>query len=103
MRAAGWRVSADARAIRGRVLQALVVIMRDADEHANVRALIEIEHQACVFDGLIRRFEQQALLRINVRCLTRRDAEELWIKLINAFDEATAFSDGLADDTGSAS
>ena len=89
---------ADAGTIRRGMLQALIVIVRDADENTDVRAFVEVQHEARILNGFVGCFEQQALLWIYVRRLTRRDAEELGIKLINTINEAPALGDGLADD-----
>ena len=75
-----------------RALDDLVVVVRNADEHPEVGALFEIEHQARVFDRLPRRLEQQPVLRIDVGRFARRDAEKLRIELVDAIDEAAALA-----------
>ena len=84
----------------GRALDDLVVVVRNADEHADVGALFEIEHEPGVFDRLPRRLEEQPLLRIDVGRFARRDAEKLRIELVDAIDEAAALGDRLPDDAG---
>ena len=87
-----WR---NALGVPGRALDHLVVVVRNANEHAEVGAFFKIEHQARVFDRLPRRLEEQPVLRIDVGRFARRDAEKLRIELVDAIDEAAAPRDGL--------
>src|SRR5208283_838403 len=43
-----------------------------------------------IFDGLPRLFEEETLLRVHHRRLTRRDAEEEWIKALHIIQETPA-------------
>ena len=79
-----------------RALDDLVVVVRDADKHADVGALFEIEHQARVFDRLPGRLQQQPVLRVHVGRFARRDAEKLRIELVDAVHESAAPRDRLA-------
>ena len=79
-----------------RALDHLIVVVRNADEHADVGAFFEIEHHARVLDRLPRRLQQQPLLRIDVGRLARRNAEKLRIELVDAIDETAALGDGFA-------
>ena len=88
----------DAEVIPARALDALVVVVRNADEHPEVGAFLEIEHEPGVFDRLPRRLEQQPVLRIDVGRFARRDAEELRIELVDPVDEPAALGDRLAGD-----
>src|SRR4029434_3559367 len=87
-----WR---NALGVPRRALDHLVVVVRNANEHAEVGALFKIEHQAGVFDRLPRRLEEQPVLRINVGRFARRNTEKLRIELVDAIDEAAAPRDGL--------
>jgi hypothetical protein len=40
--------------------------VRNTNKHAEVGALLEIEHQARVFNGLPSRLEEQPVLRIDI-------------------------------------
>src|SRR5271165_1383784 len=42
-----------------------------------------------IFDGLPRLFEEETLLRVHHRRLTRRDAEEEWIKALHIIQETS--------------
>src|SRR5688572_18754880 len=91
-----WR---NALGVPGRALNHLVVVVRNANEHAEVRAFFKIEHQACVFDRLPRGLEEQPVLRIDIGRFARRDAEKLRIELVDAIDEASAPRDGFSDNS----
>src|SRR5256885_7736146 len=71
-----------------RALHALIVIVRDANKDADVAAFLEVEDDAGVFDRLPRRLQQQAMLRIDIRSFAWRDAEKLWIELVDLIQEA---------------
>src|SRR5688572_31156508 len=77
-------------------LDHLVVVVRNANEHPEVRAFFKIEHQARVFDRLPRRLEEQPMLRIDIGRLARRDAEKLRIELVDRVKKPSALNDGLA-------
>ena len=83
MRAPGRRVRADAEVIEGVALDSLIIVMRNADENAEIGAALEIEHEARVLDRFPRRLEQKSVLRIDIRRFTRRDTEKLRIELID--------------------
>ena len=94
---------ADAGVIPRRALDHLIVVVRNADEHAEVGALLEIEHHARVFDRLPCGLEQQPVLRIDIGRFPRRDAEKLRIELVDPVDESAALGDRFAGKPGSAS
>ena len=77
----------------GGALDHLVVVVRNANEHAEVGAFFKIEHQSGVLDRLPCRLEEQPMLRIDVGRFARRDAEKLRIKLVDAIEEAAALGD----------
>ncbi len=54
-----------------RALDHLVIIVRNADEHADVGAVFKIENQTCVFDRLPGRLKKETLLGIDVGRLAR--------------------------------
>ena len=56
MGAASGRVRADPGAVRCGVLEALIVVVRDTHEDADVRAIFKIQDQAGVLDGFPRGF-----------------------------------------------
>ena len=100
MGAAGWRVRADAFAIRAAALDVLIVIMGNAHEHADVSAFFKVQHLPRILDGFPRRLQQEPLLWIDVRSLAGRNPEELRIELIDLIEESTTLGDGLAGQAG---
>ena len=90
---AGGGVGADAGVLPWGALDALVIIVRDADEDADIGALFKIEHKAGVLHGLPRGFQQKPVLRVDVGSFARRNAEELGIELIDGIEKAAAFRD----------
>src|SRR5678816_2944031 len=77
-------------------LDALVIVVRNADKHRDVAPLFKIEHEPGVLDRLPRGFQHQPVLRIDKRRLARRDAKELRIKLIDLIEESATFRIGLS-------
>ena len=69
--------------------------MRNANEHTQLGAFLEIENDARVFDRLPCGLEEQPMLRIDVRRFARGYAKKVPIKLLDAIDEAAAPRDGL--------
>src|SRR5581483_3652672 len=51
---------------------------------------------ACMLDGLPRRFEQQPLLRIDIGRFAWRDAEAFWLELIDLVEQPGPLGGGLA-------
>ncbi len=100
VRASGGRMRADRGAVGRATLDVLVVVVREADEHADVRAALEIEHHTRVLDRLPRRLQQQPLLRVDVRRLARRNPEKLRVELVHPLDEPAAPGDALARQAG---
>ena len=84
------------RMLPGRALDPLVVVVRNADENADVGPVLEIEHHARVFDRLPSRLQKQPVLRIHVGRFARRDAEKLRIELVDAVQKSAALGDGFA-------
>src|SRR5260221_14764889 len=76
----------------------MVVIVRNADEDADVGALLKIEHKSRILNRFPRRLEQQAMLRVDIGRFPRRDAEKLRIELIDAVNKTAAPGNRLADD-----
>ncbi len=83
-----------------RPLDALIVVVRDADKHAEISPFLEIEHDPGVFDRFPRGLQEQPLLRVHVGRLARRDAEELRVKLVDLLQKAAALGEGFARDAG---
>ena len=83
VRTARRRVGADARAVRAATLNVLVVVVRHSHEHPDVRALFQIQNNARVLHGFPRRFQEQALLWVDVGGLAWGDSEKLRIKLVD--------------------
>ena len=100
VRGPGGRMRRNTLRVPRRALDHLVVVVRNANEHAEVCALFKIEDQARVLDCLPRRLQEQAMLRIHIGSLARGNAEELRIKLVDPIDEATTLRDGLASQAG---
>ena len=96
VRMAGRRMRADARAVATTALDSLVVVVRDADENADIRPLAQIKHEPGVFHRLPGRLEEKTLLRIDVGGFAGRDAEKLRIELVETVDEAAALGDRFA-------
>ena len=70
------------RSVRA-ALDVLIVVVGNADEHADVGAAFQIQNQPGVLDRLPRGFQQQSLLRIDVRRLARRNSEKLRVELVD--------------------
>src|SRR5687768_8250033 len=85
--------------VPGSALDHLIVIVRNANKHPDVRAFFKIEHETRVFDRLPRRLEEQPVLGIDIGRFAWGDAEKLGIELVDAIDEAAAPGDGLADNS----
>src|SRR3954465_3943157 len=98
MRATRGSMRRDAEMVESGALDPLIVVMRNADEDADVAALLQIENNACVFDGLPCGLQQQPMLRIDVRRFPGRDAEELGIELVDLIQESGAFGESLSGD-----
>jgi hypothetical protein len=73
-----------------RKLYVLVVVDEDADEYARAAKRRVFPPFARVLHGLVSGFEEQALLRIDVRRFARRDPEEGRVELIDVVEEASA-------------
>src|SRR5262249_21874988 len=69
-------------------LNPLIVVVRDANKNANIASHLKIEHQSGVLDRFPCRLEKQPMLRIHIRCFTRRDSKKLWVKLVDLVQEA---------------
>ena len=79
-------------------MDVLIIVVGNANKNTHVGALFQIQNLACVFNGLPGSLEQKSLLRIDVRCLARRNSEELRIKLIEPRDESPSSRNGLTGD-----
>ena len=100
VRVAGRGVRADARAVAPAALNRLVVVVRDADENAYVRPVLQVEHQPGVFHRFPRRLKEKTLLRIDVGGLARGNAEKLRVELVDPADETAALGDRLSGQPG---
>ncbi|EDT05024.1 hypothetical protein BamIOP4010DRAFT_1489 [Burkholderia ambifaria IOP40-10] len=85
-RVAGCRIRID----RVHVVHIAVAVIhaRHADEHAAVASAHRRRTHAGVFERLPCEFEQQPLLRIHLRRLARRDAEEFGVEARDVVDDA---------------
>ena len=99
VRTPGWGVRADAGMIESVALNALVVVVRNSDKDREIGSALEIEHDTGVLDRLPRRFKKQPVLRVDIRSFPGRNAKELRIELIDAFNKAAAPDDRLAGQT----
>ena len=72
---------------------------RYADKHPEIGSALEIEHDACVLDRLPRRLKEKPVLRVDIRRFPWRNAKELRIELIDAFNKSAAPDDRLAGQT----
>ena len=88
-------VRADAGTIRGGVLNPLIVTVGEPDEHADIRALLQIQNQACILNRLPSCLQQEPVQRIHIGRFPQRDAEKLRIKLVNPSHKSPAPGDGL--------
>ena len=77
-------------------LDAAVVVVRDADEHAGIGAGQTVAHLAGVFERFPRDLEQHALLRVHSGSLARRDTKEVRVELVDVVDEAAEARDDFA-------
>ena len=100
MGATSRRMRTDAGMIERCALNSLIIVMRNADEDAEIGSALQIEHEPCILDSLPGRFEEEPLLRIDVGSFPRRNAEELRIELIDPFDESAALGDRFASQPG---
>ncbi|CAM3196892.1 Uncharacterised protein [Burkholderia gladioli] len=70
------------------VADLVVVAARHADEHAGLAAGQRAGRDAGMLQRLPGHFEHQALLRVDVRGLDRRDAEQLAVEAVDLVEEA---------------
>ena len=91
---------ADAVAVARASLDTLIVGVRNTGVDTDVRPALEIKDDAGILHCFPRRLEEQALLRIDVRRLARRDAEKLRIELVDAVNETSPLGDALAGKAG---
>src|SRR5687768_1050178 len=82
--------------IVSRGLDALIIVVGNANEDADLAPILKIEDHAGVLDRFPRRLEKQTLLRINIRRFAWRDPEELRIEQVDLFQKPTAFREGLS-------
>ena len=87
MRGAEERIRVDGLRVSHRA--SLVLAAADTHEHAGVRAHQRVGCDPRPFQGLPAGLEEQALLRIDAHCLTRRDPEETGVEPIDAVQEPT--------------
>ena len=85
---AGARVGVGTRV--GVELEQRVVAVTDADEDACACAAEPVGRVACVLQRLPCDFKQEPLLRVDLRRLARRDAEEVRVKAVHLFEKAAA-------------
>src|SRR4029453_17528072 len=85
VRTSGRSVRTDTEMIGRRALKSLIIVMRNADKPSEIGSFFEIEHESGVFDCFPCSFEQQSMLRIYVGGLTRRNPNNLRIKLRDSF------------------
>src|SRR5213075_2032341 len=78
--------------------QLAVVVRRDPDEHAGIRAGDGGGWDTGVLERLPRDLEEEPLLRVDVGRLPGRDAEEQRVELVDAIEEAAPPAVGLAGD-----
>ena len=86
----------DAKVVERRILDPLIIVVRDADENCHVASFFEIQDKSCVLNRLPCGFQEQAMLRIYVRRFSRRDTKKLGVKLIDLIQETTAFGESLS-------
>src|SRR5689334_17041034 len=96
MRAASRRVGCDTEVVESGALNPLVIVMRNANKNSNIVAFFKIEDYSGILNGFPRSFQEQAMLRVDVRRLARRDAKKLRVKLIDLFQESAAFGKSLS-------
>jgi len=89
-RVAGADVGFHPRQIAAARLQVQVIVARDADEDAGLRAEQAVDRLPRVLERLPAHLEQQPLLRVERRRFARGDAEEVGIEPIQAVEEAPA-------------
>ena len=85
---AGARVGVGTRA--GIELEQRVVAVTDADEDSCACTAELVGRVACVLQRLPGDFKQEPLLRVDLRRLARRDAEEVRGKAVHLFEKAAA-------------
>ena len=73
-----------------------VIDLRSTDEHPSGRTRQIRRRDSGVFHRVPSDLEQHALLRIHPRRFPRRDAEKLWIELIQIVDQARPFGHHFA-------
>jgi hypothetical protein len=76
--------------------QGFVIVVHQTDEDACVGGHQVLGQDASELEGLPGDFEEEALLGVDLDGLARRDAEEGWVKQINAVEEATGASEHLS-------
>ncbi len=80
----------------GGVQQLLVVAGRGADECVALRAVQHPVRVPCVLQRPPCLHEVQPLLRVHQACLAGRDAEEVWVELVDVRQHGAPFAVGLA-------
>ncbi|VBA41956.1 hypothetical protein LAUMK136_04308 [Mycobacterium attenuatum] len=78
------------------MLQAAVVVGRDADEHAGATAGEPLRHLPGVFQSLPSHFEKQALPGVHTARLVRRDAEKVSVEPVDLVQEPTTTGAAVA-------
>ena len=81
-------------------LDVRVVVACNSDEDAGIRARQQVRGLTAIFESLPYHFEEEALLRIHVTDLARRDAEEIGVELVDSFDETAPARVNLAQRGG---
>ena len=77
----------------------LIVIVRYAHKDAHVGAVFEVKNLPRIFKRLPCGRQKEPMLRVDIGCFTRRNAEELRIELIECFYETAMPRECLAGDT----
>src|SRR5438270_12688618 len=96
MRAARSGMRCDAVMVERGALKALIIVVRNTDEHADIASLFEVEDDARVLDCFPRCFEQQAMLPIDVGSFARGNAEKLQVELIDLVEEPAAYNESFS-------
>ena len=100
MSTAGRRVRRYAGVVEGGALNPLVIVMRDANENADITTFLKIEHQSGVLNCFPGSLEKQPMLRIHIRRFPGRNAEKLRVKLVDLVEETAPLRKSFSGNTG---
>src|ERR1700747_444263 len=89
----------DSGMVKSGTLNPLIFVVRNSHIHADVGAVFKIEDYAGVFDCLPCGFQQQPMLRVDVRSFPWRDAKKLRVELVDVVQESSPLGDRFSGES----